>query len=153
MATRIAPAREASTPPGALYLRWRAVEPHVLVNLTNDDESWPALPLDDLELLAFDQCLLFGAAYPGSPAFVEWAARRDRVVRRCRDRLFAAYAWVTAKMEPARRVALMHEVAHAVDQGAGSPAALLPFTHWDRDDTVRAAAVERASQPLPPVLA
>ena len=149
MATRIAPAQYTSMPPGALYRRWRAVEPHVLMNLTNDAESWPALALDDLELLAFDQCILFGAAYPGSPAFVEWAARRDRVVRTCRDRLLRAYALMTARLEPARRIALMHEVAHAVEQGVGSPAALLPFTHWDHDAGVRAAAVERAGQPLP----
>jgi hypothetical protein len=149
MATPGTPAAETATSPGALYLRWRGVEPHVLMNLMNSVELWPALPLDDLELLAFDQCLLFGAAYPGSPAFVEWAARRDRVVRRSRDRLFAAYSCVTRRMGPALRTALMHEVAHAVDQGVGSPAALLPFTHWDHDDAVRAAAMERASQPLP----
>jgi hypothetical protein len=148
MATRIAPPQEPPVLPGALYVRWRAAEPYVLMNLMNATESWPALPLDELELLALDQCLVFGASYPGSPAFVEWAARRDRVVRRSRDRLFAAYACVTTKLEPARRIALMHEVAHAVEQGAGSPAALLPFTHWDHDDTVRAAALERASLPL-----
>jgi hypothetical protein len=149
MADGIAAAHETSRLPGALYLRWRAAEPHILINLMNDTESWPALPLDEFELLAFDQCILFGAAYPGSPAFVEWAARRDRLVRRSRDRLFAAYACVTTKMDPARRITLMHEVAHAIDEGAGSCASLLPFTHWDRDDAVRVAAVERATQSLP----
>ncbi len=147
--SRIAATGATPTQSGGLYDRWRAEAPHVLMNRMNASELWPALPLAELELLAFDQCLLFGAAYPGSPAFVEWAARRDRVVRQSRDRLFAAYACVTTKMDPARRISLMHEVAHAVDQGAGSTAALLPFTHWDHDDSVRAAAAERASQPLP----
>jgi hypothetical protein len=52
------------------------------------------------------------------------------------------------RMRPLRRVALMHEVANAVESGVGSQAALVPFTHWDRDEAVRAAAAERASRPL-----
>lgn len=137
-----------ATSAGSLFDRWRVEPSYRLINMGAEPEAWPVLPLAELELLAFDQCIVFGAACPGSPAFAEWAARRDRVVRQARDRLFQAYACVMSRMKPIRRIALMYEVADAIESGVGSQAALVPFTHWDRDDAVRAAAAERASRPL-----
>jgi hypothetical protein len=145
------PPLDASAPAaprtGALYERWRSEPQYRLSNLAGDPEAWRVVPLDTLELLAFDQCLVFGAVCPDSAA-VDRAARRDRVVKQSRDTLFAIFDCVTKRMSPARRLALMRGVACAVEQDISSPAALLPFTRWDDDPSVRAAAA-RAAHPAP----
>lgn len=140
----------AAAPPqtGALYARWRTEPQYRLMNLARDPEAWHVVPLDMLQLLAFDQCIVFGAACPDVNVSLASAGRRDRVVKQSHLALWAVYSRVMARMSPERRIALMHEVALAVAGGLGSPASLLPFTHWDDDPSVRLAA-SRAAHPDP----
>jgi len=140
----------APAPPqtGALYERWRSEPQYRLLNLTGDPEAWRVVPLDMLQLLAFDQCIVFGAACPDVNVSLASAGRRDRVLKQSHLTLWAVYSRVMARMSPERRIALMREVALAVADGLGSPASLLPFSRWDDDPSVRAAAA-RVPQPEP----
>ncbi len=131
-------------PVGALYGRWRSAPQYQLANLAGDPPAWREIPLDMLELLAFDQCLVFGATCSATVASIDGVARRDAVVRQARDTLWAIYRCVAMRMQPERRLALMHEVAHAVECGTGSVASLLPFAVCDPDRSVRVGAASRA---------
>ena len=141
----------ASAPIGALYGRWRSAPQYQLANLAGDPPAWREIPLDVLELLAFDQCLVLGAACSATAATIGRAARHDAVARQARDTLWAIYRCVAMRMRPERRLALLHEVAHAVECGTGSVASLLAFTACDPDRSVRAAAAScaRALRDLP----
>jgi len=141
----------ASAPVGTLFGRWRSAPQYQLANLAGDPPAWREVPLDMLELLAFDQCLVFGATCSATAATIDRVARRDAVVRQSRDTLWAIYRCVAMRMRPERRLALMQEVVHAVECGTGSVASLLPFTACDPDRTVRraAAASARALRDLP----
>ncbi|MBI5285310.1 MAG: hypothetical protein HY874_09475 [Chloroflexi bacterium] len=134
----------AAAPMGELHARWRAAPQYHLANLASDPPAWREIPLDMLELLAFDQCLVFGATCSATAATIDGIARRDAVVRQTRDALWAIYRCVALRMQPPRRLALMREVAHAVERGTGSVASLLAFTACDSDRSVRAAAASRA---------
>jgi hypothetical protein len=143
-----------AAPDGGLYARWRTGPQYRLVNLAGDPAAWLSIDLDLLELLVFDQCLVFGAAYAGGPAALGRAARRDAVVRQSRDTLWAAYRAYTKRAAVSRRRRLLHDVAEAAAAGAGSIGSLLPFGACDMEAAiVSAAATARArlaSRPEPP---
>ncbi|HYM15392.1 MAG TPA: hypothetical protein VEZ14_07515 [Dehalococcoidia bacterium] len=148
MATTVEPATTAPLP-GPIYVRWRAEPPFRLLNLAGDPDAWGTLPLDAVELLLFDQCLVFGAAYPGPLYALDHIARRDRVVRVARDRLRIAYACFVARSPADRRIAIAREVAQTVALHLGSAASLIPFVHWDTDEGVRDAASALVPIPSP----
>lgn len=143
------PPLDASAPAapqtGALYDRWRSEPRYRLINIETDPAAWRVVSLDTLELLAFDQCLVFGAACPDPAADVDRAARRDRVVRDAWADARALYAAVAARLPRARRLTLIDEIAAALADGVSSPNALLPFTTCDPDPAIRAAALSRAA--------
>lgn len=134
----------AAPAPGALYERWRNEPRYRLINLETDPAAWRVVPLDTLELLAFDQCLVFGAACPDPAADVDRAARRDRVVRDAWADARALYAAVAARLPRDRRLALIDELAAALADGVSSANALRPFLTLDPDPAVRAAATASA---------
>lgn len=130
---------------GTLYARWQSAVQYQLINLASDPAACRWISLDLLEMLAFDQCLVFGAACPQATDSLDRLAQRDAVVRRTRNTLWAVYGWVTKRMPPERRLRLLHEVAQAVECGTGSAASLLPFVECDPDASIKAAASQRAN--------
>jgi hypothetical protein len=131
----------AASPDGSLYARWRTGPTYRLVNLAGDPPAWQSVDLDLLELLVFDQCLVFGAAYPGTGLTLDAIARRDAVVRQARDTISALYRAFAGRVSVDRRLQLLRDVAHAVAGGAGSAGSLLPFRAYDPEPAVVAAAL------------
>jgi hypothetical protein len=131
-------------PPGTLYARWRAAPQFRLTNLLGDPAAWRLAPVDLLELLVFDQCIIFGAVCPYTGDALDRVARRDAVVMQTRKTLWAIYACAVERIGREQRLALMHEVALAVECGPGSAGSLQPFLRCEPDASIRAAASARA---------
>jgi hypothetical protein len=142
--TRLDAPSRAPLPPGTLYARWRSTPQHRLTNLLSDAVVWRVVPLDVLELLVFDQCIIFGAVCPYTGDALDRVARRDAVVMQTRKTLWAIYACAVERMGREQRLALMHEVALAVECGPGSAGSMLPFLKCEPDASIRAAASARA---------
>jgi hypothetical protein len=130
---------EAAAPDG-VYAGWRAAPKYRLNNLVGDILGWRFVELAELELLAFDQCIVFGAAFPGTAAELAPAARRDAVVRQAHDATWAAYRAYAARASADRRRSFARELAAAVEDGTGSAASLLPPSICDEDASVIAEA-------------
>ena len=139
------PSRVA-VPPGTLYARWRSTPQHRLINQLGEALTWRMVPIDVLELLVFDQCIIFGAVCPQAGDAVDGIARRDAVVMQTRKTLRAIYACAVERMGREQRLALMHEVALAVECGPGASGSMLPFMKCDPDASIRAAASARAGE-------
>lgn len=142
--TRLDAPSRVPIPPGTLYARWRSAPQYRLINLVGDPAAWRVSPLDVLELLVFDQCIIFGAVCPYTGDAVDRIARHDAVVMQTRKTLWAIYACVVERMTREQRLALMHEVALAVECGPGSVGSLQPFLRCEPDASIRAAAAARA---------
>lgn len=139
---RGAPTAGPETPSldGGIYARWQTGPRYRLVNLAGDPAAWRSIDLDLLELLVFDQCIVFGAAYAGDFAALAGAARRDAVVRQSRNTIWGAYRAYARRAGASRRLQLLHDVAEAAEAGNGSIGSLLPFRVRDPAVAIRAAA-------------
>ncbi len=126
--------------PASVYARWCVEPKYRLNNLAGDAPAWRFVGLAELELLAFDQCLVFGATYPGDATELPATARRDAVVRQARDVTWAVYRVYATRASVDRRLRLAYELAAAVDAGTGSAGSLLPLAMCDGDATVVAEA-------------
>ena len=126
--------------PAGAYARWRAEPKYRLNNLAGDAPAWRFIELADLELLAFDQCLVFGAAYPGDANGLADAARRDAVVRQARDIAWSVYRAYARRATVEQRLLFARELAAAVEGGTGSCGSLLPIAMCDGDRSVAAEA-------------
>ncbi len=123
-----------------VFARWRAEPKYRLNNLAGDEPAWRFVDLAELELLAFDQCIVFGAAFPGGASELPAAARRDAVVRQARDVAWAAYRAYARRADVERRLRFAHELAAAVGGGVGSSGSLLVVATCDADGGVTAEA-------------
>ncbi len=123
-----------------VYPRWRGAPKYRLNNLAGDVLGWRFIDLDELEVLAFDQCVVFGATFPGDAGELVAAARRDAVVRQARGIAWAAYRAYVQRADAARRRRFARGLATAVDDGAGSSGSLLPVVLCDADAAVGAEA-------------
>jgi hypothetical protein len=141
--TRLSAPSRVPVPPGTLYARWRSTPQHQLTNLLSDTLAWHVVPIDVLELLVFDQCIIFGAVCPHAGEAVNQIARRDAVVMQTRKTLWAIYACAVERIGRDQRLTLMHEVALAVECGPGSAGSLVAFIKCDPDASIRAAASAR----------
>lgn len=119
-----------------MYARWRTAPKYRLNNLAGDASAWAFIDLTELELLAFDQCLVFGAAYPGTAAELPGAMRRDAVVRQVRDATWAAYRSYAGRSTLERRLGFVHELASALELGISSAGALLPAAACETDAVI-----------------
>lgn len=137
--------------PAGVYERWRVEPKYRLNNLAGDAPAWRFIGLGELELLAFDQCLVFGAAFPGDGSELAGAARRDAVVRQARDVAWAAYAAYARRTSVERRLNFTRELAAAVEGGTGSPGSLLVVAMCDGATAVvaQAHALRRRLQAAP----
>jgi hypothetical protein len=126
---------------GRVYARWRTGPTYQLAYLAGDPLEWPHVDIEALELLVFDQCMVFGAAFPGSREELARAARRDKVVRRVRKMAWAVYEAFAARASVDRRLHMLDEVMAGIDAGGGSIGSLVPFCECDADEGVVAAAV------------
>ena len=125
---------------GGVYARWRDEPKYRLNNLAGDTAAWRFIGLAELELLAFDQCIVFGATYPGSEHELTDAARRDAVVGQAREIAWAVYRAYARRASVERRLCLAREVAAAIEAGTGSSGSLLPIGACDEDGAVVAEA-------------
>jgi hypothetical protein len=142
--TRLDAASSAPVLAGTLYARWRSAPQYRLTNMLGDPLAWRVVPVELLELLVFDQCIIFGAVCPHTGDALNRIARRDAVVMQTRKTLWAIYACAVERMPREQRLALMHEVALAVECGPGSAGSLQPFLRCEPDASIRAAASARA---------
>lgn len=126
--------------PDGAYARWRGEPKYRLNNLAGDAPAWRFIELAELELVAFDQCLVLGAAYPGDADGLAVAARRDAVVRQARDIACSVYRAYAGRATVERRLLLARELAAAVEHGTGSCGSLLPMVMCDGDRAVVAEA-------------
>lgn len=132
--------------PAGVYTRWRAEPKYRLNNLAGDPTAWRWVDLDELELVAFDQCVVFGATFPGTVAELAAAARRDAVVRQARDLTWAAYRAYARRASVERRVRFARELGDAVETGTGSTGSLLPVAMCDGDAAVVATALTQCAR-------
>ena len=130
----------ATSPDSGLFARWLAEPTYRLANLAGDPESWCSVDVDLLELLVFDQCVVFGAAFPGTLAALDAIAGRDRIVRQSRHTIWMLYAAFAARTRVDRRLRLLRDVSAAVSAGVGSRGSLLPFGACDPARTVASEA-------------
>jgi hypothetical protein len=126
--------------PDGVYAGWRAAPKYRLNNLAGDILAWRFVELAELELLAFDQCVVFGAVFPGEPSELAGAARRDAVVRQARETTWAVYCAYATRATVERRLSFVRELAAAVGNGTGSAASLLPPSICDEEAYVAAEA-------------
>jgi hypothetical protein len=118
------------------YATWRGAPKYRLNNLAGDILAWRFIEIAELELLAFDQCIVFGAVFPGEHSELAGAARRDAVVRQARDVAWAVYAAYARRTNVERRLRFARELAAAVEGGTGSRGSLLPQALCDGDASV-----------------
>lgn len=129
-----------SPEPNGVFARWRATPKYRLNNLAGDPTAWRTIGVGELEVLSFDQSIVFGAAFPGTASELAAAMRRDAVVRQARDAAWTVHRAYAFRADAERRLRFVRELAAAIEIGTGSAGSLLPAISSDGDPIVAAEA-------------